>query len=433
MRMGTTWWSAAVGALLVACGGSGQEAGNAPPDQRPPSAAKIRTGQGFNLEKKTIRVGALNDESGPAATIGKPYAVGKRMVAQRVSAGGTGWLPDGWTIELIERDHGYDPKKAVEAYEQIKDDVALIVTSFGTPNTMPLWPKLKRDNLIALPASYSSEMAKHPSTPPPGPSYMLEAMRAMDFVVAQADTTGSDRSAIKAAIVYQQDDYGADGLRGWKEAASYHGVDVVSEQTVKAGQRNFATVVAGLSKAGATHVMLTVLPSASAPILSIAAQRQYRPMWLGQSPSWVDRFFDPEIIPAAVFDTFILAFSMPFWGEDLPGMKEFLEAYERYGRAESNPDNYILSSYLQGLTAVEILRRAIKAGDVTRTGIRKARDSIRNWRPGGMGQPINLGSVPYVTATRVRMLAPDFVGNTWNVVGDYMEPKALAGRRRSHE
>jgi len=51
---------------------------------------------------------------------------------------------------------------------------------------------LERDNLIALPASLSSEMAKNKYTIPAGPSYETEAMRAFDFGVlidlAQTDT-----------------------------------------------------------------------------------------------------------------------------------------------------------------------------------------------------------------------------------------------------
>ena len=105
-----------------------------------PSAPALKAGPGVDVATKTVRLGVLNDESGPAATIGKPYAAGKRFVAAIVNAGGSGLLPEGWKVELVEKDHGYNPQKSVQAYNEIKDNVLFFAQSFGTPNTMPLRP-----------------------------------------------------------------------------------------------------------------------------------------------------------------------------------------------------------------------------------------------------------------------------------------------------
>ena len=52
-----------------------------------------------------------------------------------------------------------------------------------------------------------------------------EGEEALDVAVEQAGGT----DAVKAAVVYQKDDYGADGLDGWKRAAAFHGVKLVAE------------------------------------------------------------------------------------------------------------------------------------------------------------------------------------------------------------
>ena len=83
------------------------------------------------MATKTITIGTLNDESGPAAVIGKPFAVGKRILAEQVNAGGSGLLPEGWKVKLVEKDHGYNPAKAKDAYNELKNDVLFIGTSFG--------------------------------------------------------------------------------------------------------------------------------------------------------------------------------------------------------------------------------------------------------------------------------------------------------------
>jgi ABC-type branched-subunit amino acid transport system substrate-binding protein len=329
-----------------------------------------------------------------------------------VNAGGV--LPEGWKLELVERDHGYNPQKSVQFYSEIKDDILFIANSFGTPTTLPLRPHLQRDNTIAFPASFSSKMAEFAHTPPLGPGYHLEAKRAMDWAVESAG--GADK--VKAGVIYQQDDYGKDGLMGWQEAAKHHGVTVVSEQAIARGQKDFSATVTALKEAGATHVLLCVLPSATGPVLGTAAKLAFGPKWIGNTPAWLDAFFRPEVIPAAVFANFHWVESMPFWGEDLKGMASFLAAFKSYGGG-AKPDFYTLASYIQGQVMVEALRKAIASGDLTREGFKKAVQSIDGYDAGGMLQPVSLTQVPYVTGTKTRILAPDMDNKTWKTVAPF--------------
>jgi ABC-type branched-subunit amino acid transport system substrate-binding protein len=304
----------------------------------------------------------------------------------------------------------------------------MVATTFGTPNTLPLRPMLERDEMLALPASLSSQMAAHRFTVPAAPSYEVEAMRAMDWVVAEQEKAGKGKDDIKAAIVYQQDDYGQDGLNGWKKAAAHHGVSIVSEQTVTPGQRDVTAVVSSLKSAGATHVLLTILPSATGPVLGTAAQLQWSPVWIGQTPAWIDGFFSPDVIPSAVFGNFHWVTGLPYWGEDLPNMKAFLAAYEKYGKDQSRPDFYLLTSYLQGLYAVEVLKGALEAGDLTRAGLLKAVQSIDSFDGAGFMPEISTSTFPYVTGTSTRMLRPDFEKKSWTVLSDYAAPAALGAK-----
>ncbi len=409
----------AVAVGLSACdSGSSDNAGTTPA----PEAPGLKTDVGVDAANKVVRVGVLNDESGPAAPIGKPYALGKRILVAQVNAGGSGILPDGWTVELVDRDHGYNPQNSVQAFNEIKDRVLYFGTSFGTPNTLPLVPMLERDGIVAFPASLSSKMAENAHTPPVGPSYAIESRRAMDWVVEAAG--GAEH--VKAGIVYQQDDYGGDGLAGWKQAAEQHGVTLVSEQTVAPGQKDFAAVVTALKDAGATHVLMTTLPSATGPILGTAAQLQYMPNWVGNTPAWIDSFFNPEVIPPVVFTNYSWVQGLPFWGETVTGMDAFTAAWEAH-RSEGDAQNtYVLMSYVQGLIQLEALSRAIESGDATRAGYMAALQGISGFDAGGLIQPVDLTSVPYTTGTRTRILKPDFAAGSWTVVADYADPKAPA-------
>jgi ABC-type branched-subunit amino acid transport system substrate-binding protein len=373
---------------------------------------------GVDAARKVISLGALNDESGPGKQLGVAIANGKRLLVKAVRAG-TVKLPDGWTIELVERDHGYNPQQSVQLYKEIRDKILLLATSFGTPPTLPLREDLRRDGVLAFPASLSSEMAKDEHTPPTGPSYRIEAMRAMDWAVESAGGAGK----VKAGIVYQRDDYGQDGVDGWKAAAAHHKVSIVAEQTVKPGDQDFTTAVKALKDAGATHVLLTVLPSHTPGLLGAASKLAYAPAWIGNSPTWVDVFFGK--LPPALAGTFHWVTGLTYWGEEVSGMKEFLEVWKAHGAGMGEPDYVVLLSYIQGLVELEALRRAIEAKELHRAGVKKALHSITSWDAGGLVQPIDLSKVPYVTSTRTRILRPDFANRTWKVAGDWASPKAL--------
>ena len=349
------------------------------------------------------------------------FANGKRLLVKAIDAGAVKVLPEGWKLKILAKDHGYNPQQSVQLYKELRDDVLFFATSFGTPPTLPLLEDLKKDNMVAFPASLSSKMAANEHTPPLGASYAVEAMRAMDWAVESAG--GADK--VKAAIIYQRDDYGEDGVAGWKQAAEFHKVKLVAEETIKPTDQDFTAVVKALKDAGATHVLLTVLPSATPGILGTAAKMQFAPMWIGQTPSWVDVFFAK--LPAPLVSNFVWVSSFAYWGEDVPGMKEFLAIWDAHGKATmGEPDFYILASYVQGLAQAEALKRAIEANDVTRAGFKKALHSITDWNAGGLIPPIDLSKQPYVTSTRTRILKPVMEKRTWEKVADFADPKALA-------
>jgi ABC-type branched-subunit amino acid transport system substrate-binding protein len=385
-------------------GGKGDKAKNAP---------------GVDMAKKTVKIGTLDAATGPVAVIGIPFRNGKRLVRDVVNAGGSDLLPEGWKIELSEEDHAYDGAEAMKDYKSIKDKVLFIGTSFGTPPTQAIWEEFPTDNMLAFPASLSSEMAGNKHTPPLGASYKVEAERAMEWAVEHAKGAAN----VKAGIIFQDDDYGRDALAGWKDQAGQLSVDVVAEQSVTPGQPDVTAAIKALKDGGANYVMLATLPSSTGPVLGTAAKLQYMPVWIGNTPAWVDAFFSHDKLPSAVFTNFYWVTGLPYWGEDVPGMDKFVKAFEAHG-GDMKADFYVLASYIQGLIQMEILKRAINNGDVSRAGIISAMQSITKWDAGGLIKPIDLSKMPYVTSTETHVLKPDFENKTWSEVAPYRTPGA---------
>ncbi|HUS23783.1 MAG TPA: ABC transporter substrate-binding protein [Candidatus Binatia bacterium] len=383
-----------------------------------PSSPTPADGPGVDAQQKQITIGTLNDESGPAAVIGRPWALGKRILARQINEGGSGLLPDGWRVTLLERDHGYDTQRALQGFDELRGRVLFFGTSFGTPQTLALAPRLARDRLVAFPASLCTRMQESEYTPPLGPTYRVETLRGIEWAVQQ-----SRAAKVRLGVVWQDDDYGRDALAAAQAAAKRLGLVEPVARSYDIGQPDYTAVVAALKRAGVTHVVLATVPNATGPILGIAAQLDFHPLWLGNSPSWLDRFFDPKVVPPQLFGTYYWLSGTAYWGENVPFMRGFLAAYEKFGREAAAPDFYILASYAQGLLEMEVARRMIAAGQFSREGYRAALRSLKGYDAQRvLPQPLDFTRFPYVSGTQARVLKPEFGSQTWKVVAPYATP-----------
>jgi len=361
-----------------------------------PEVSPLLADHGVDVAERRIRIGALNDESGPARSIGHPFSVGKRILAARVNAGGTGLLPEGWTIELVERDHGYATDRATRALADIADDVLFVGTSFGTEHTVALQQSLTEADLVAFPASLSTVLQGHPLTPPLGASYEDEARRAVDFVVAQADGR-----PVRVAVVRQPDAYGEDVARGARRGARDW---EIGPPLVLAASDGAEAIGARIVAEEVTHVILGTLPPLTAALLEDARTRQSEVAFVGATPAWSDALVRrPDA--AALLARYHQTSSLPFWGEELPGMADFEAAFEAYA-ADEPEDSYVLVSWAHGVVQLEAAAAAIEAGDVTRAGFRRALAGLHAVDAGGLLGPFDLSRLPGPVTRRVRILEP---------------------------
>ncbi len=377
---------------------------------------------GVDTENQVVYVGQITDESGPGAGAGRSLALGTRLFVQQANAGNIDALPPGWRAELVERDHGYDPRRAMRHLDEIQDQVLFITSVFGTPNILALQEQLEEYNLVAFPSSLSSRLNRIRHTPPLAPSYRLENMRAVDWVV---DESGGAEN-VRAAMVYQNDDFGRDGLGGWRAGASHHDVSTLLELPLSARQTDYGGLVRQLKDADAEYVMLTTMAAHTAAIIRAAARIDYTPVWLANTGSWSDQFLDVQGLDPAIFEQFHLVTALPYWGEDTAFFREFEAAFEAYTDGDVKPDTYILSAYVQASVGFEVFRRAHAAGDISRAGYMRALQQMSDFDAhGALPEALDYTSFPYVSGTQTRILRPRLEDGGWAIVADFARPAAL--------
>ncbi|MBA3399661.1 MAG: ABC transporter substrate-binding protein, partial [Acidimicrobiia bacterium] len=116
--------------------------------------ASIETDIG--VDDETIKIGVLADLSGAFAPLVTEITEAQRVYWDKVNEeGGIA----GRQIELVVEDTGYDVPTHLEKYEGMRDEVAIIGMSVGSPHTSAIAQDLVDDNLIAIPLTWYSGWA----------------------------------------------------------------------------------------------------------------------------------------------------------------------------------------------------------------------------------------------------------------------------------
>jgi ABC-type branched-subunit amino acid transport system substrate-binding protein len=213
-----------------------------------PLAAGAQT-QG--VTKTEVVVGSIQDLSGPIAALGAHFRNGLQMRFDEVNAKGG---IHGRKVMLVVEDSGYDPKKAVLAAQKLiqKDKVFAAISTLGSPvvmATMPLF--LDRDVLHVFPA------APIPPTYEPIHKYKFANLPAYSVTTPLGVKYLVQKNGYKkVGIVYQDDDYGADVLKGTETTLKALNLPLCAKASYKRGATDFSSQVATVKSAGCDFVVL---------------------------------------------------------------------------------------------------------------------------------------------------------------------------------
>ena len=159
-----------------------------------------------------ILVGNIQDLSGPIKELGLLIPAGTNMYLDYINAQGG---VHGRQVKMVVEDHGYNPMKAVVAAKKLieKDQVFCLYNVIGTSPAEAIRPILEESGVpLIAPATNSSSMsdmsrqaAKYIFHTDAG--YDLQTRVLIDYIL-------ENNPEAKIGIAYQDDDYGANALKG---------------------------------------------------------------------------------------------------------------------------------------------------------------------------------------------------------------------------
>ena len=397
----------ALALLLAACGSTADSGAGAT------GAGGVKTDKG--VTDTTITLGVMGDNTGPFKNLGAGLNAGNQLWADDVNAAG-GICDRQIQLEVV--DHGYKADTAKTLYPQIEPKVLGFVQLLGSPVLAALKQNLVDDNVLAAPASWSSEVLNNPSIMMIGTTYDLEIVNGLAYLQQQGLLADGD----KIGHIYIDGEYGGNGLKGSKYYAEQHGLTVV-ESKITSTDNDLTGIVTGLRGEGIKVLVLTTTPSQSASALSANQALGLNVPVLGNNPT-----FDPALLssPAAgaLSNLFVAASSPPFSSETPKAVEVATEYKQRYPNAPINAG--VHTGYVEGLVWQAVLTRACESGDLSRAGVATALTSLDSVKTDDLVTELDYSSPgsPPTRGVYIAKVDPNAEGGLTEVAPLFTAPEA---------
>jgi branched-chain amino acid transport system substrate-binding protein len=246
-------------------------------------AATTSFAQTQGISADEILIGTLQDLSGPLAGYGKDLRNGMQMrIAEANDKGGV----HGRKLKLLVEDSGYDPRRAVLGAQKLvnQDRIFVMAGSLGTAvNNAALPVQLGKNVINFFPAALSRDMYE--------PVHKLKFAFVSSYYEQIAPASARlyrEKKAARPCIIYQDDEYGLEILRGTEAGLKSVGVELTEKTSFKRGATDFSSQVARMKAAGCDFVVTGTLIRETVGTLNEARRIDFNPTFLGAFGTYTD-------------------------------------------------------------------------------------------------------------------------------------------------
>src|ERR1700722_9081891 len=206
-----------------------------------------------------IKIGNIMPYSGPASAYG---VIGKTEAAYFSKINAEGGI-NGRKISFVTYDDGYSPPKAVEQARKLveSDEVLLVFNPLGTPSNSAIQKYLNAKKVpqlfVATGATKWNEPKDFPWTMGWQPSYQSEARIYAKYLM-------KEKPAAKIAVLYQNDDFGKDYMKGLKDGLGAKSSMITAEESYETSEPTIDGHIVKLKASGADVFISITTPKFAA-------------------------------------------------------------------------------------------------------------------------------------------------------------------------
>lgn len=371
-RVGSIATVLALAVTVAACGKGGAEE-NAGGEPAGGGEAAVKTGPGTTAD--TITLGYLPDLSGVFAPNGKAMMEGANLYWDaKNEAGGI----CGRQIKVSVQDTGYDPQKAVAAYQQMSGDVVGLGLVLGSSIVSALLPNVQQESMFLNFAGWTSDILPSENVAIAGTTYDIEAINAVDFLLTQKGLKAGDT----VGHLYFEGDYGENALKGSEFAAQAHDLKLVKQKITPADQ-DMTGQVAAFKKAGVKAILFSAAPPQAASLAGLAASQKLDVPIVANGPGWTPQLLTTPAADALAANYHVVSSMAPLSVQS-EGVQKFLSEYQAKFPEGTPSSNGSLYAYAGAQIADAALTKACENKDLTRKGVLDALHSLTALDTGGV-------------------------------------------------
>jgi branched-chain amino acid transport system substrate-binding protein len=363
------------------------------------------------VTRNEIVIGTIQDLSGPLAAFGRQIRQGMQLRVDEVNEQGG---IHGRQLRLVVEDAGYDPRRTVLAAQKLvhQDRIFAMVGSLGTPTNIAAMPvQFERNVFNFFPVSASSRMFE--------PFHRLKyafAATNFDQMRIAVPMLFRQRNATRPCILYQDDEFGLEVLRGAEAGLQTLGVSLVERTSYKRGATDFSSQVARMRAANCDFVVLGTIIRETIGTIAEARRTGFNPTFIGPSSVYTDLI---HRLGGRAMDGLVATMTVahPYLDDASPQVRFWANKY----RTRFGTDPTVFSVY--GYTAIDAFIRAAAAAGPTLTVDSFVRAMDR------MVIPTDIFGSPEMRFTPTQRLGSNLIRlseireGRWHVISDYIRPQ----------
>ncbi len=375
-----------------------------------PAAAQKRYDPG--VTDSEIKIGNIMPYSGPASAYG---VNGKTEAAYFNKINEEGGV-NGRKIRFISYDDAYSPPKAVEQARKLveSDEVLLIFNPLGTPSNTAIQKYMNAKKVpqlfVATGATKWNDPKHFPWTMGWAPNYQSEAQIYAQYLL-------DHHPGGKIAILYQNDDYGKDYVKGFKDRLRGR-MPILAEAPYETMDTSPDSQIISLKASGADILFNVATPKFAAQAIKKVAEIGWKPLHLLNNVSAnVGSVLKPAGLDNAkgiLSAGYLKDPTDPTWRNDTD-FKEWSAFMDKYYPDGDKTNSGTVYGYVVAQTLVRVLQQC--GDELTRENVMKQAASLKDLKIGMMrpGVSINTGPTDYAPFKQMQMQR--FNGETWEPFG----------------
>ncbi|QAU44912.1 ABC transporter substrate-binding protein [Bradyrhizobium guangzhouense] len=364
-----------------------------------------------------IKIGNIMPYSGPASAYG---VIGKTEEAYFKMINDKGGI-NGRKIVFVTYDDGYSPPKAVEQVRKLveSDEVLAVFNPLGTPSNTAIQKYLNAKKIpqlfVATGATKWNDPKNFPWTMGWQPSYQSEAQIYAKWLM-------KEKPDAKVAILYQNDDFGKDYLKGTKDGLGAKAAStIIMEESYEVSEPSIDGHIVKIKAANPDVLLIYTTPKFGAQTIKKTAELGWKPLQIITNVSAsVGSVMKPagfEASQGVLSAAYAKDGADPRWADDA-GMKKWVEFLDKYMPGADKTDSSIVYGYGAAQTLVKALEQC--GDDLTRANLMKQAASLKDFAPDTLlpGVKINTGPNDFAPISQLQMQR--FKGEKWEQFGDIM-------------